>query len=90
MSSISEMFPGAEGKVRRDEIRARWGIEAQIVGGEHVLPCELGLDGKPDLSKIKIQTHPLNDRSYVEEQCTLNIRVSIYVRGPRKCPNGCG
>ena len=75
MSSIVELFPGAEAKVRRDQIRERYGIEGKTVGGAHILPCDIMRDGKLDVNKSKIQRLPLNDRSYVELEKSYSGRM---------------
>ena len=66
MSSVEDMFPGVQGSVRREKIRERYGINAEEVGGDRILPCKLDGNGHPDVNKKIIERHPLNDRRYKE------------------------
>ena len=66
MSSVEDMFPGVQGSVRREKIRERYGINAEKVGGDRILPCKLDGNGHPDVNKKIIERHPLNDRRYKE------------------------
>jgi hypothetical protein len=66
MPSIDEMYPAAQGNVRRELIRNQFGIDAKTVGGDLILPCGVDTHGALDGANVKILRHPLNDRRYKE------------------------